>query len=302
MNFELPDQLPADYGNIDESNVVRAPGSMRPVPNTPQSYASASVANPYSQYGRMNSIPSMHKPSQNPQAQQNPYPTEMVNGMPTQMVNGLPNVGPFLVDEVSNTPFHRGDFVPVYDVTKQAQEAPRLAGIQSNPRQGGNYGNIMQWWTDMWSQGVPAAGIDKDSSPEQRALLGAALKYVGVLTVDTDDWNKIQEGLAIFQSKVGIPATLQYDVATYQKLKDAWALQSQGKSFIDIINATGILPTAPAGSVPTVSAPPAGSESAGTGSSSEDNNLMKYGLIALGVLVAGYIAYKLMSKKNEDEE
>ena len=230
MDFGLPDQLDANYGN-SSAPAVRMPGTPRPVPNTQQGFG-APPANPYAQYGK----PINLKPKAVPQQA---YPTQEIEGYEMQMIRGVPNAAPFAIDQISPTPFNRGDYDPVYNVSGKPYNWSKAPTYQG-------YGNpLADLWSSFWSQGVPAAPINASSSAEQRMALGQALAYIGVLAAPTDDYAILGNTLKELQKTANLPQTGEYDVATQTVVAKGYTAKRQGQTLDEAwkqAQQSGVLP------------------------------------------------------------
>ena len=259
----IPDQLDANYGESD-SPAVRFPGSMRAVPNNPHSHNADNMVNPYSQFG----TPNLARKNSPP-----PYPTQEIDGYKMQMINGVPNVAPLAIDQVSPTPFNRGDFDVVYNMTGKPYDWAK------GPTYGNPYG-FTDWFNNLWSKDVPPAPIGAESTAQARLMLSNALYFIGLMPAPSDSWPDIQPVLQQLQNSTKIPVTGTYDLQTQEAVAKAFTAKRQGKALTDVwsqIETSGVLPdwwnqTQPA---PVVSIPTSGSS---------DSNVLKYGLIAVAVL------------------
>jgi len=274
----IPDQLDANYGESD-APTVRHPSSMRAIPNPgEQSYGSPSTpVNPYSQYGA-------------PKAKQQPYPLQEIEGYEMQMIRGLPNAAPFANAQISPTPFNRGDFDPVYN----------LSGKPYNWSKGPTYGNpygFTDWFNSLWSKDVPAAPIGAESSAQARMVLANALTFIGIMPAPSDVWQDIEPVLKQLQTSTKIPVTGTYDAATQQEVARAFTAKRQGKALSDVwakIQETGVLPDWWNTTQPSTQITPVATET------QSDSNILKYGLIAVAVL--GLMVGVGMYVKNRNKE
>ena len=233
MDYGLPDQLADNYGSSD-APAVKMPGTPRIVQNSQSGYG-APPSNPYAQYGRTMNISRSNGKAQ----QSNGYPIQEIEGYEMQMINGAPNAAPFAIDQISPTPFNRGDYDPVYNVSGKPYNWSKAPTYQG-------YGNpFMDLYNSFMSQGVPAAPINGLSTAEQRMALGAALQYIGMIPTATDDYQVLRPKLIELQQAAGIPATGDYDEATQTVVSQGYTSKRQGKAVEDIwkqAEQSGVLP------------------------------------------------------------
>jgi hypothetical protein len=284
MEYGLPDQLADNYGSSD-APAVKMPGTPRIVQNSQSGYG-ALPSNPYSQYGKTMNIA---RPKTNPQ-QRNGYPLQEIEGYEMQMVNGVPNAAPFAIDQISPTPFNRGDYDPVYNVSGKPYNWSKAPTYQG-------YGNpLMDLYNSFMSQGVPAAPINGLSTAEQRMALGTALQYIGLIPTATDDFQLLRPKLIELQQTAGIPASGDYDEATQTVVAQGYTAKRQGKAVEDIwkqAQAGGVLPAWWTTSVPATEQTDFTTD--------KKTNYVGIGAAIVGSGIVLYLLYKLVIAKKGDE-
>lgn len=281
----IPDQLASDYGEAD-GPVIRHPSSMRVVPNQQSQYSGSAPQNPYAQYGKTPDLSRKSNGKGNGNAQPQPYPIENIQGYEMQMINGLPNGAPLAIDQVSPTPFNRGDFDPVYNVSGKPYDwskGPTYGNPYGNPYGAPQYPNAQQYHgaiSDAFTQGVPNAPIGEASSNEERMVLGQALAFVGIITAPTDNWAALSSALKTLQTQSKIAVTGTYDEATKQALGSAFTSKRGGGILQNVWNTVS-------GYIPGANAPAPSTEVyVPKASDSSDSSVLKYGLIAAGIIAA----------------
>ena len=285
MEYNLPDELGADYGASD-TPVVKMPGSARVVP--PPQQSQSIPPNPYAQYGKP--PPTMKRPTKQQQVADQ-WPRQEIDGYNMQMIRGTPNVAPLLIDQVSPTPFNRGDFDPVYNLTGKPYNFAKGPTYQG-------YGGFMDVWNSFWSQGLPKAPITGASDANQRMALGQALAYIGAIPTATDDFNQLSIALQTLQQAGKIQPSGFYDSETQKLVAQGFAAKRQGKALEDAwkqAESSGILPDWWTTTPPSTEIVDYTKKDTGT------SDYVKYGLIALAIIgsITGLALYMRSKKKEE---